>query len=153
VGVTGSPTEWQATSDVICINRYYGWYVQGGQLHLGLQQLEQELDALWEEHKKPVIVTEFGADTQAGLHSQPPVMWSEEYQADLIRGYLDVAARKAYVAGMHIWNFADFAAVQGTGRVGGMNLKGVFTRTRTPKMAAHMLRAYWNREDASTSES
>jgi len=47
VGVTGSPAEWHAPTDVICINRYYGWYVQGGQLELGLDRLEQELDALW----------------------------------------------------------------------------------------------------------
>jgi beta-glucuronidase len=143
VGVMGGPAEWHALTDVICINRYWGWYTQGGQLDLALASLEQELDATWELHGKPVIITEFGADTLAGLHSQPALMWSEEYQVALIRGYLDVAARKDYVAGMHIWNFADFAAVQGTGRVGGMNLKGVFTRTRTPKMAAHVLRECW----------
>jgi beta-glucuronidase len=151
VGVTGSPAEWHAPTDVICINRYYGWYVQSGQLDLGLDKLEQELDAVWEQHGKPIIITEFGADTVAGLHSEPAVMWSEEYQADLIRGYLEVAARKEYVAGMHIWNFADFAAVQGTGRVGGMNLKGVFTRARTPKMVAHVLRDYWTRPAAPAS--
>lgn len=76
------------------------------------------------------------------------VMWSEEYQAALIGGYLDVAARKAFVAGLHIWNFANFAAVQSPGRVGGVNRKGVFTRTCTPKMAAHRLRAYWTRPRA-----
>lgn len=46
---------------------------------------------------------------------------------------------------MHVWNFADFAAVQGIKRVGGLNLKGVFTRTRTPKLAAHVLREYWTK--------
>jgi beta-glucuronidase len=145
VGVMGGPAEWHALTDVICINRYWGWYTQGGQLELALASLDQELDATWKLHGKPIIITEFGADTLAGLHGQPGLMWSEEYQVALIRGYLDVAARKAYVAGMHIWNFADFAAVQGTGRVGGVNMKGVFTRTRTPKMAAHMLREYWAR--------
>ena len=39
-------------------------------------------------------------------------------------------ALKDYVAGMHIWNFADFKTGQGTRRVGGLNLKGVFTRDR-----------------------
>ena len=145
VGVTGGPAEWHALTDVICINRYYGWYSQGGQLELALVALDRELEATWERHGKPIIITEFGADTLAGLHGQPALMWSEEYQVALIRGYLEVAARKDYVAGMHIWNFADFAAVQGTGRVGGMNLKGVFTRARTPKMVAHLLREYWAR--------
>ena len=146
VGVTGSPPEWHALTDVICINRYWGWYVQGGKLEQALGSLEEELDATWELHHKPIMVTEFGADTVAGLHSLPPVMWSEEYQAAMIRGYLEVAARKDYVAGMQVWNFADFAAVQGTGRVGGINMKGVFTRTRTPKMAAYVLREFWARK-------
>ncbi len=125
VGVMGGPDEWLALADVICINRYYGWYVQGGQLDQALAALDRELDALWQAHGKPIIITEFGADTVAGLHAEPPVMWSEEYQVELIRGYLDVAARKGFVAGMHVWHFADFAAVQSRGRVGGAILKGV----------------------------
>jgi beta-glucuronidase len=44
---------------------------------------------------------------------------------------------------MQLWNFADFAAVQSIVRVGGLNMKGVFTRTRQPKMAAHVLREFW----------
>lgn len=145
VGVMGGPTDWQAMTDVICINRYWGWYIQGGQLERGLAMLEQELDALYAVYQKPMIITEFGADTVAGLHGQPALMWSEEYQVAFIRGYLDVAARKPFVIGMHVWNFADFQAVQSAGRVGGMNLKGVFTRARQPKMAAHLLREYWTK--------
>jgi beta-glucuronidase len=58
-------------------------------------------------------------------------------------GHLEVAARKDFVAGMHGWNLADFAAVQSTMRVGGMNRKGAFTRTRQPKMVAYVLREFW----------
>ena len=152
VGVMGGPDEWHDFADVIMINRYWGWYVLGGELEKALVALDKELDATWARHGKPIIMTEFGADTVAGLHARPAVMWSEEYQSDLIRGYLDVAARKDFVAGMQIWNFADFAAVQSPGRVGGVNMKGVFTRTRTPKMAAHMLHEYWARPAASPVE-
>ncbi|MDQ3865132.1 MAG: beta-galactosidase, partial [Actinomycetota bacterium] len=143
VGVMGGPMEWMQECDVICINRYWGWYVNGGELDKGLANLDQELDTLWETFRKPVIMTEFGADTMAGMHGHPHVMWTEEYQADFIRGHLEVAARKDFVAGMQVWNFADFAAVQSTMRVSGMNMKGVFTRTRHPKMAAHVLREFW----------
>jgi beta-glucuronidase len=129
--------------DVICINRYWGWYVNGGELDKGLANLDQELDATWETFRKPVIMTEFGADTMAGMHGHPAVMWTEEYQADYVRGHLEVAARKDFVVGMHVWNFADFVAVQSVMRVGGMNMKGVFTRTRQPKMVAHVLREFW----------
>jgi beta-glucuronidase len=145
VTMTGSPPEWLGECDVVCINRYWGWYVLGGDLAKALASLEEELDSLWETWHKPVIVTEFGADTLAGMHGHPDVMWTEEYQANLIRGSLEVAARKPYVAGMQVWNFADFAAVQSVMRVGGLNMKGVFTRTRAPKMAAHVLRQFWAR--------
>jgi putative sterol carrier protein len=44
---------------------------------------------------------------------------------------------------MHVWNMCDFKTSQGSRRAGGLNLKGVFTRDRRPKMAAHMLRERW----------
>ncbi len=142
-GMMGSPLEWQALTDVICVNRYWGWYELGGRLDQAFATLDQELDLLYETFQKPILISEFGADTIAGLHSQPPLMWSEEYQAEFIRGYLEVAQRKDFVIGAHVWNFADFQALQSHLRVGGMNLKGVFTRDRRPKLAAHALREIW----------
>jgi beta-glucuronidase len=153
VGQMGMPLEWQAETDVLCINRYWGWYELGGQLEQAFACFDQELDLLYARFKKPILVGEFGADTIAGLHGQPAGMWSEEYQADFIRGYLDVAARKDFVIGMHVWNFADFQAVQSVSRVGGMNLKGVFTRARAPKLSAHVLREYWTRLGRQLAES
>jgi beta-glucuronidase len=143
VTLMGGPVSWMEQCDVICMNRYWGWYVLGGQLDKALVMLENELDKVWEMWHKPIMMTEFGADTMAGVHGQPNVMWTEEYQADYMRGHLSVAARKPYVAGMQLWNFADFAAVQSIMRVGGLNMKGVFTRTRQPKKAAHVLRDFW----------
>ncbi len=152
VGVMGGPTEWLETCDVACINRYWGWYLNGGELEKGFAMIDQELDGLWEIWGKPIIVTEFGTDTQPGLHGHPAVMWTEEYQAEFIRGYLEVAAQKDFVAGMQVWNFADFAAVQSIMRLGGMNMKGVFTRARQPKMAAHVLREFWVTKAGSASK-
>ena len=43
----------------------------------------------------------------AGSHSQPEEMWTEEYQVEFLRRYLDVAASRPFVAGLHVWNFAD----------------------------------------------
>lgn len=145
VGIMGGPAEWLGLFDVIGINRYYGWYSLGGRLDQASQGLEKELDALHASFGKPILITEFGADTVAGAHSQPEEMWTEEYQVEFLRAYLDVAARKPFVAGLHVWNFADFKTGQGIIRMGGMNLKGVFTRDRRPKMAAHFLRSRWVR--------
>ena len=69
-------------------------------------------------------------------------MFSEEYQAALIERYLDVCARLPFVIGAHVWTFTDFMTKQGVSRVDG-NKKGVFTRDRRPKMAAHLLRKRW----------
>jgi len=150
VGVMGGPLDWLELADIVCINRYWGWYTQGGQLDAGLEMLARELDGLHAALGKPIIITEFGADTVAGLHSHPAKMFSEEYQTEFLRGYLAVAAARPFVIGLHVWNFADFQAVQSVNRVGGMNLKGVFTRQREPKMAAHMLRERWTRPTRSS---
>lgn len=146
----GGPPEWMALSDVVCINLYWGWYAQGGQLDMAAETLAHMLDGLHEQLGKPIILTEFGADTVAGLHSDPPEMWSEEYQVEMLRRYLDVAAERPFIVGMHVWNFADFKTPQSTRRVGGLNLKGVFTRDRRPKMAAHFLRERWAGAEAVT---
>jgi beta-glucuronidase len=145
----GGPVEWLDLGDVICINRYWGWYTQGGQIDAGAKTLAQELDSLHEQTGKPIVLTEFGADTLAGMHSDPPEMWTEEYQVEFLRSYLDVAAERPFVAGLHVWNFADFKTGQGSRRAGGLNLKGIFTRDRRPKMAAHLLRERWTRPQES----
>jgi beta-glucuronidase len=145
VTVMGGPQNWMEECDVICMNRYWGWYILGGQLEVARTMLEKELDQVWDRFQKPIIITEFGADTIPGYHGHPSVMWTEEYQADYIRFHLEVAEAREFVAGMQVWNFADFAAVQSIARVGGLNHKGVFTRVRTPKMAAHVMREFWTK--------
>ncbi|HAA54265.1 MAG TPA: beta-galactosidase [Myxococcales bacterium] len=145
VSLLGGPKAWLGLGDVVCINRYWGWYVKPGQLKEGIALLEKELDTLYTETNKPIMLTEFGADTIAGCHRHPAEMFSEEYQVEMLEQYLDLADKKPYVIGMHIWNFADFKTGQAVLRMGGLNHKGVFTRDRQPKMAAHMLHKRWHR--------
>jgi beta-glucuronidase len=144
VGVMGGPSEWVGLSDVICINRYWGWYTNVGDLPTALKYFGVEMDMLQKKFNKPVLITEFGADAIVGMHSSEDEIYSEEYQVKLIKSFLDVADTKDYVIGMHVWNFADFRTGQSLMRVGGMNLKGVFTQDRKPKMAAHYLRSRWS---------
>lgn len=132
--------------DVMCLNRYFGWYVLSGDLVAGTQRLSDELDAIYRRYAKPLILTEFGADAVPGFHAQPPEMFSEEYQADLITEYIEVLRRKPYVIGEHVWNMCDFKTSQGVTRVGALNHKGVFTRDRRPKLAAHRLRELWRKD-------
>ncbi len=127
--------------DVLMLNRYYGWYVNTGDLQAAERAWEEELKG-WASEGKPIIITEYGADTYPGLHSLIAQPWSEEYQV----AYLDmnhrVFDRIDAVVGEHVWNFADFATTSGIMRVGG-NKKGAFTRDRQPKAAAHALRRRW----------
>jgi len=129
--------------DFMCLNRYYGWYTDPGDLDLGCQKLSAELDALYAKYHKPLILTEFGADTVAGCHAEQPEMFSEEYQAEMLTRYIEVLHTKPFVIGEHVWNLCDFKTGQMVRRVGGLNLKGVFTRDRRPKLAAHRLRELW----------
>lgn len=145
VGVMGGPVEWLALSDVVCINRYWGWYTNPGDIKTGAKMLSDELDELHQKLNKPIIITEFGADTYPGMHADQPEMFTEEYQTEFLKAYLDVADTKPFMAGMHVWAFADFKTGQGIIRFGGMNYKGVFTRDRKPKMAAHFLRSRWKK--------
>ena len=52
-------------SDIIALNRYYGWYMKGGyEICVAEELFRKEMDA-WKEKKlnKPFIFTEYGADT------------------------------------------------------------------------------------------
>ena len=40
-----------------------------------------------EKFKKPLVLTEFGADTIPGWHAQPPEMFSEEFQVEFLRRF------------------------------------------------------------------
>jgi beta-glucuronidase len=123
------------------INRYYGWYALPGELEVARRRLDEEL-ARWAQDGKPIILTEYGADTVAGLHALTPTLWTEEYQVALVT--MTHAALDACdaVVGEHMWNFADFQTVAGFTRADG-NKKGAFTRDRRPKAVAHLLRRRW----------
>ena len=129
--------------DLVCLNRYLGWYVQPGNLDRALPSLSAELDALHEKFGKPILLSEFGADAIPGQHAQPPEMFTEEYQAEMIIRYIELLRQKPYVIGEHIWNLCDFKTSQGITRMGGFNYKGIFTRDRRPKLAAHRVREIW----------
>ena len=123
------------------INRYHGWYVDTGDLAAAEVRLEAELRA-WATMGKPVVVTEYGADALSGLHAVGDIPWTEDYQVAVLEMSHRVFDRVNAVVGEHVWNFADFATSLGVTRVDG-NKRGVFTRDRRPKAAAHALRKRW----------
>ena len=129
-------------SDVICLNRYYGWYFGGPDLDKSEKGLRAELEK-WGTLGKPVMFTEYGADTVSGFHDTTSVMYTEEYQVEYYEMNNKVFDEFDFVVGEQAWNFADFATSQSLLRVQG-NKKGLFTRDRKPKMVAHYFRNRWN---------
>lgn len=128
--------------DFIGLNRYFGWYDETGNIKAAEPLLKRDLEAYYEQFKKPIIMFEFGAEAIEGMHSLPSVAFSEEYQTDFLREYCRIFDELPYVQGELVWNFADFMTKQGTIRVNG-NRKGVFTRERQPKSAAFYLKERW----------
>ncbi len=128
--------------DVICVNRYYSWYGDSGELDLIPHHLSADLKLWFEKHGKPVMLTEYGCDTIPGFHQDPPVMFTEEYQVEFYRLFHETLDALDFIIGEQVWNFADFATKQGVKRVDG-NHKGIFTRDRRPKTVAFHLRDRW----------
>lgn len=130
--------------DFYLLNRYPGWYHKWGyEISDGEANLREELNK-WQASAidKPIVFSEYGADTQPGLHKLPSVMWSEEYQIELLQMFNRVFDSYDFIRGEQPWNLADFQTVEGNMRVNG-NKKGIFTRDRQPKEAAFYLRKRW----------
>ena len=130
--------------DFIELNRYYGWYIKGGyEITDAEEAFREEMDK-WKakDLRKPFIFTEYGGDTLSSEHKLPSVMWSQEYQDEVLEMHHRIFDSYSFVRGEQIWNFADFQTTEGLMRVNG-NKKGVFTRNRQPKDAAFLLRKRW----------
>ena len=81
--------------DVICINRYYSWYSDTGHTELIAFQMINEVTAWHQKHSKPVIVTEYGAGSLAGLHAVCSISFlshfvSLEFLCEILETYLIV---------------------------------------------------------------
>ena len=131
-------------SDFICLNRYYGWYILGG---YEIVDAEKRFRAEMDEWKaldlnKPFVFTEYGADTLPSEHKLPSVMWSQEYQNEVLELQHRVFDSYDFIRGEQVWNFADFQTTEGLMRVNG-NKKGIFTRQRQPKDVAFLLKKRW----------
>lgn len=148
--------------DIISFNRYNAWYSNAGKLNMIKGRVIDEATSWHVKHNKPVLMSEYGSDTVEGLHILPAYVWSEEFQVQQFSKHFeafDYLRKQGFFIGEFVWNFADFKTAQSKDkknkksrkktkpfirtkaytRVGG-NKKGVFTRNRQPKAAAHHLR-------------
>jgi beta-glucuronidase len=128
--------------DLVIFNIYACWYGGAGRLHTLEDRLTAQVLGYWKKFKKPILIGEFGADSWPGFDWLPGVVWSEQYQCDLVERTLEWFRKQPYIIGEQIWVFADFKCSQESGRAI-LNHKGVFTRNRQPKRVAHLLRERW----------
>lgn len=147
--VRSTPDECQVSDlvDVLCINRYYGWYIASGQLRLAEEYFTNELKEWSEKYpNKPMMLTEYGADTIAGMHEIIPTMFTEEFQVEFYKSNHKVIDKFPFICGEQVWSFSDFSVSQNIYRVNG-NKKGIFTSNRKPKKAANYLKERWNENE------
>jgi len=133
--------------DVIGVNEYWGWYdlcSQDGSrdpeppptLPIAIPKLEACL-AEKASLGKPVLLTEFGADATPGFRSRSCELWSEDYQAALIRRTLEVAAQYPCVCGTFPFLYQDYRdpSKPVNHHWHGINLKGMVDYQRNHKLA------------------
>ena len=128
--------------DVLCINRYYSWYYDLGNLDSIFPKLTAEFTKWHNKYHKPIIISEYGVDTISGLHKLPEVIFSEEYQIEYYKENNRALDSLDFVVGEHLWAFADFMTSFGLRRFDG-NKKGIFTRQRQPKSVAYFIKERW----------
>lgn len=89
-----------AIVDVIGVNSYCGWYVATPSSCANVKWLSR--------YRKPVIMSEFGADALQGLHGDKAQRWTEEYQADVYSNNLIMIDNMSFVRGLSPWILKDF---------------------------------------------
>lgn len=132
-------------TDFVGYNLYYGWYYKE------MEDLGTRLD---EFHKVrpniPVMVTEYGVDTNPKFHSYNPTVkdYTEEYQLLFQNNALKTFNEREFVLGGYIWAMFDFGSdIRNEGGTRGKNQKGLVTIDRKLKKDSfYLCKAYWSKE-------
>ena len=150
--------------DVLGVNSYWGWYDKifvrkatapdednsrngpdAGVEPIDLTPMRKMLDEVLATTcgRTALLLTEVGADALAGLRCRKRRLWSEDYQADLLREVLALAEDYPAIAGTFPFCFCDY---RDPSKVVGeywneLNLKGLVSYDRRKKLAFNALQA------------
>lgn len=132
-------------TDAVGYNLYYGWY------YGELSGLPERLDTFHADNPDvPLLVTEYGVDTNPCYHSYEPAVkdYSEDYQLVFCDNALRTFEQRDFLAGSFVWNLADFGSdIRDECGRKGQNLKGLVTIDRTLKKDAfYLYKAYWSED-------
>ncbi len=128
---------------VVGWHMYFGWYY-GEFVGLG-----QFLD---DDHrrfpKRIIFVSEYGADSDARLHSLRPMRGdlSTEWARLFHESYLPQIDARPYLGGSAVWAQFDFGSEARGESLPHLNTKGLFTFSRQPKDIYYFYKASFSRE-------
>ena len=126
--------------DLIGINEYMGWYTPDFSLLTKLFANSQP--------KKPVVITEFGADALPGHRGTADDKGTEDCQRDVYERQIKVLKTIDYVKGMTPWILYDFRCPRRTSVIQGYyNRKGLLSPDKKyRKQAFWVLKAFYDRK-------
>lgn len=112
-----------------------------------LTKLEEMLARQGAVYGKPILLTEFGADSIPGYRSGTLELWSEDYHAKVIEETLAIAERMPFVCGTFPFVFADYRdpSKEIDSYWDELNYKGVVSYSRREKVAYWTLQAAYAR--------
>lgn len=124
--------------DVIGINNYCGWYGGTPESCAGQQ---------WKTvYDKPLVISEFGGGALQGLHGEPEVRWTEEYQEAVYKNNIEMLKGIPFLRGTTPWILMDFysarrplANIQDY-----FNRKGLISDQGIKKKAFYTLQEYYS---------
>jgi beta-galactosidase len=110
-------------------NIYLGWY--GGSYDL----LPENIAKIRQAVKKPMLITEYGVGVDPRLHTLNPMRfdYSHEYGTEYHKYYLEYFMKNDFIAGVNVWNYADFNSEDRIDAVQSVNNKGLVGLDRKPK--------------------
>ncbi|MCL2796457.1 MAG: glycoside hydrolase family 2 protein [Firmicutes bacterium] len=140
---SGNPTA--RVTDLASWNLYYGWYAP-----LPAKGAFNRIKGASNKLKKPVGLSEYGAEGMPNLHSAKPKRLdnTEEYQCIYHEKHLELMKDYPGCWATHVWNLFDFGS-DGRNQGGdpGKNHKGLVTFDRKIKKDAfYLYKAYWSKE-------
>lgn len=127
--------------DVIGLNEYFGWYEPD---YENLARLLANSNP-----GKPVIISETGADAEAGHIGAPGDLFSEAHQTDIFRQQLRILADASYIQGYCPWLLYDYRTERRhTRHQRGWNRKGLIAEDKsTRKQAFAFLADYYKSQN------
>jgi beta-glucuronidase len=125
--------------DVIGLNEYMAWYTKDS-----FEDIDRTHWTI--PYDKPLIVSEFGAETPFGNHGESDAIWTEEYQASMYEHQINMLTQIPSFAGMSPWVLMDFHSPRRLlpGIQDYMNRKGLISDRGQRKKAFYTLQKIYS---------